>query len=414
MRKIKVGVVGCGGICRGTYMDNMMYKFNVIDVVACADLIDSRAQYMVDKYGIRKMTVDEMMNDPEIEVIVNLTYPESHFLISSEAMKHGKHVYCEKMMAPTFEEATELMRLAEENNVMFTTAPDTFLGAWEQSARKYLDDGIIGRPVTVHAQVTSHYEPDTPFFDLAPRYFFFPLHYGGGFPFDLGGYYLHEMINLFGSVKRVTGFGGNMNPVRTYTNPKHPKYKETFEVNTPTTLLAALEFENGVLGTFHISSDSFDSHSFTVTGTNGTMKLGDPNSFSDQIFVTRPGANPTKEMIRAGVTPQSASAETVSGEDDNQCLGEWTPDQTVQLPLLHGFYSSSRGVGLADMCYALINGRRPRCHADIGYHAIEVIHGIQESCKTGKIYEMTSRCPRPAAIAPSTFSETAQEATLDD
>ena len=105
MKKIKVGVVGCGGICKGTYMENMVNKFETIEVVACADLIDSRAQYMVDKYGIKKMTVDEMMNDPEIEIIVNLTYPESHFLISSEAMKHGKHVYCEKMMAPTFDEA---------------------------------------------------------------------------------------------------------------------------------------------------------------------------------------------------------------------------------------------------------------------------------------------------------------------
>ena len=86
-RRVKVGVVGCGGICRGTYMDNMMYRFNVVEVVGCADLIDSRAQYIADKYGVKKMTTEEMMNDPEIEVIVNLTYPESHFLISSEAMK---------------------------------------------------------------------------------------------------------------------------------------------------------------------------------------------------------------------------------------------------------------------------------------------------------------------------------------
>lgn len=414
MKQVKVGVIGCGGICKGTYMENMMYKFQVIDVVGCADQIDSRAQYMTDKYGVKKMTVEEMMNDPEIQVIVNLTYPESHFAISSEAMKHGKHVYCEKMMAPTFEEATELMRLARENNVVFTTAPDTFLGAWEQSARKYLDDGIIGKPVTIHAQITAHYEPDSPFFDLEPRYFFFPLHYGGGFPFDLGGYYLHQMINLLGSVKRVTGFGGNINPMRTFTNPKHPRYGETFEVNTPTTLLASLEFENGVLGTFHISSDSFYSQSFVMTGTQGTLKLGDPNSFSDTISVMRPGAAPTREMLTPGQTPRSASGKPIEEDPDSQRLGEARPAQEVTLPLLHGYFSSSRGVGLADMCYALINGRRPRCHCDIGYHAIEVIHGIQESCRTGRIYEMTSRCERPAPIQTSALSESGQEATLDD
>lgn len=417
-KKVKVGVIGCGGICKATYMNNMVNKFEVIDVVAAADQIDSRAQWMADHYGIRKMTVEEIMNDPEIEVIVNLTYPESHVEITRMAFEHGKHVYCEKMMAPTFEDATELMKLAKEKNLMYTTAPDTFLGAWEQSARKYLDDGIIGQPRTVHAQVTMHYNPETPFFDTEPKYYFFPLHYGGGFPFDLGGYYLHEMINLFGSIKRVTGFGGNLFPERVFENPKHPKYGETFVVNTPTTLLAALEFECGVLGTFHISSDSFLSQNFVVTGSNGTMKLGDPNSFCDVLTVTRPGAKPPVERVAPGTQPGkgSAAAAAPAGEEDNdvQKLQEGAPVATVELPLLHGFYDSMRGVGLADMCYALCNGRRPRCHADIGYHAIEVIHGIQESCRTGKVYEMTTRCERPQPIAPSAYPASCQERTLDD
>lgn len=414
MQKVKVGVVGCGGICKATYMDNMVNKFEVIDVVACADAIDSRAQWMADKYNLKKMTVDEMLADPEIKIIVNLTFPEAHFEISSKAMKAGKHVYCEKMMAPTFEDATELMRLAKENNVVYTTAPDTFLGAWEQSARKYLDDGIIGQPVTVHAQVTMRYQPESPFFDTKPKHFFFPLHYGGGFPFDLGGYYLHEMINLFGSVKRVAGFGGNINPKRTYTNPKHPKYGETFEVNTATTLLATLEFECGVIGTFHISSDSYSSQSFVVTGTDGTLQLGDPNMFNDELYVTRRGANPPRMMVRPGEQPKSAGAAAVQEDDDVQQLAEMTMDQKVQLPLLHGFYDSVRGVGLADMCYALINNRRPRCHADIGYHAIEIIHAIEECGKTGKVYEMTSTCARPAAIRASAYSSTGQEHVLND
>ena len=148
-RKIKVGVVGCGGICKATYMDNMVNKFAIIDVVGCYDLIESRMDYMVEHYGIKKYdSLEAIVSDPEIEIIVNLTYPESHFLVSSEAMKHGKHVYCEKMMAPDFEQAKELARLAEENHVMYTTAPDTFLGAHEQSARFYIDNGIIGKPLS--------------------------------------------------------------------------------------------------------------------------------------------------------------------------------------------------------------------------------------------------------------------------
>jgi len=416
MKKVKVGVVGCGGICKGTYMENMVNKFEIIDVVGCYDLIESRMDYMVNKYGIKKYaSLEAICSDPEIEVICNLSFPESHFIVSKTAMEHGKHVYCEKMMAPTFADATELMRLAKENNVSYTTAPDTFLGAWEQSARKYLDDGIIGKPITVHAQVTARYQPESPFFDTAPKHFFFPLHYGGGFPYDLGGYYLHEMINLFGSVKRVSGFGGNLDPERTFTNPKHPKYGEKFEVNTPTTLLAALEFENGVLGTFHISSDSFSSQSFVVTGTDGTLYLGDPNMFNDEISVVRRGAHPEIARIVPGMMPKTDAAGAGDVDNDRQQLAEYVPEQRVTLPLLHGFYGgSNRGVGLADMCYALRNGRRPRCHADIGYHAIEIIHAIQECAKTGKVYEMTSRCERPAMLRPSSLSETCQEYTLDD
>ncbi|MBQ1376670.1 MAG: Gfo/Idh/MocA family oxidoreductase [Lachnospiraceae bacterium] len=411
VKKVKVGVVGCGGITKATYMNNMVNKFEVIDVVACADKIESRAKWMEDHYpGVKAMTVEELMNDPEIQIVVNLTYPESHVEISKMAFEHGKHVYCEKMMAPTFEDAKMLYDLAQEKGLMYTTAPDTFLGAWEQSARKYLDDGIIGKPITVHAQVSRHYDPDSPFFDTAPKHFFFPLHYGGGFPFDLGGYYLHEMINLFGTIKRVTGFGGNLFPERTYKNPKHPKYKETFEVNTPTTLIGALEFECGVLGTFNISSDTQTSHAFTVGGDEGYLTLGDPNMFMDTLKVRRPGAAPDTNPF--GVNPFFRG--DAEKDDDVQQLAEYVPEQEVALPNLCGFYDSFRGVGLADMCYALLNGRRPRCHADIGLHACEVIHAIQESSKTGKIYEMTTRCDRPAPLPTTAWSATCQEAVLDD
>ena len=198
-----------------------------------------------------------------------------------------------------------------------------------------------------------------------------------------------------------------------YSNPKHPKYGEKFEVNTPTTLLAALEFENGVLGTFHISSDSFASQSFVVTGTDGTFKLGDPNMFNDHISVIRPGANPEIEIVLPGEQPKMEKAATDEEDPDLQTLVEMTPVQEVQLPLLHPFYDSLRGVGLADMCYALVNGRRPRCHYDIGLHAIEVIHGIQESCRTGAIYQMTTRCERPEPVPMSSASPTGQEAALD-
>ena len=407
-KKVKVGVIGCGTICRRTYMDNMVNKFNIIEVVGCSDIIPERSAAMAEMYGIKQMTNEEIYNDPEIEVVCNLTTPESHFEVSSDAMKHGKHVYCEKMMAVDFEEATELMRLAKENNVMFITAPDTFLGAWEQSARYYIDAGIIGTPVSVHAQHTCSYRPANPIFDLSPDSFFFPLHAGGGLPFDWGGYYLHTMLNILGRITKVSGFGGCYESVMKYTHPAHPKYKEDFEVNTPTSIFAALEFESGVHGTFHLTSDSYNTEHFEITGTKGTLVLGNPNYFDGTLILRRP--NQTEK-------PRVAPAPTVNGAPVAKAqLGEFARPEEVVLPMLHGFNDGScRGVGIADMAYALRNGRKPRADAQIGYHAMEVIHGSIESQKTGTTYVMTSPFERPAPLATTIAPGiSGQEAVLDD
>ena len=244
-------MIGCGTISK-IYMD-LTTKFSIVDLVGCSDLISERSAARAETFGVKQMTNDESYDDPEIEVVMNLTFPEAHYEVSKEALMAGKHVCVEKMMTVTMAEATELFCLAQEKNLLFGVAPDTFLGGGWQSARKYVDDGLIGRPISIAAVCTTNYSPNTPLFDVDPDYFFFPLHPGGGVPYDLGGYYLHNMINLLGSVRRVSGFGGNINPDRMYDNPHHPKYKEPFRVETETTIAGALEFENGCVGTilFH-------------------------------------------------------------------------------------------------------------------------------------------------------------------
>lgn len=405
VKKVKVGVIGCGTICRRTYMPNLMTKFNIIEVVGVADLIPERSAAMAEQWGVKQMSNEEIYNDPEIEVVCNLTYPESHFEVTRDALLHGKHVYCEKMMACDFEEATKLVNLAEEKGLMFTTAPDTFLGAWIQSARKYIDDGFIGTPIAIHAQHNCSYQPNTEQFDLSPDTFFFPLHRGGGLPFDWGGYYLHAMINFLGTINRVAGFGGTINPDRPYTHPAHPKYKENFHVDTPTSLFGALEFANGCHGTFQVTSDATISDIFEINGTDGTIILGNPNYFGGEMYLRRAGIEEPLDV--ANYVPPEPGSKPAQ-------LGERAKIGTMKLPLLHGYYDSSRGVGLADMAYALRNNRRPRAHYDIGYHAIEVIHGIITSGQTGQVYNMTTRCERPKPIRPSALAGRGQEITLDD
>ena len=401
-KPVKVAVIGCGTIS-GIYMENLSRRFSIVQLVGCSDLIRERSARRAEQFGIRQMTNEEIYADPEIEMVMNLTFPEAHFEVSRDALRAGKHVAVEKMMTVTFDEAKELINLAKSKGLLFGTAPDTFLGGGWQTVRKYVDDGLIGKPVSVTAVCTTSYQPTTPRFDLVPDTFFFPLHPGGGVPYDLGGYYLHNLINLLGPVRRVSGFGGNPNPNRTYMNPHHPKYGEPFYVDTTTTVAGALEFANGCVGTILFSSDSSNSDSFLLQGTQGTLVLFHPNFYSGRVALRRLSSAPAPMFAPPPATPPPPEGFIVRGVTTE-----------TELPMLHGFLDNSRGIGFADMAYALRNGRRPRMHADLGFHSIEIIEGILESTRTGRTHEMKSTCERPKMFEAMALAGSVQELPLDD
>ena len=232
--------------------------------------------------------------------------------------------------------------------------------------------------------------------DVDADHFAFVLHPGGGIPYDFGGYYLHNIINLLGSIKRVGGFCKTMYPDRIYRNPRHPLYKEPVHIDTPTSIAGALEFENGVHGTLLITSDSAPRFVFQIMGTEGILILNDPNFFGGSVKVIRMGGDPIEPWM-------------------SNAPGTFFTQQTeFTLPITHPFREDSRGVGVADMAYAIRNGRRARAYMDLGFHAFEVIHGIWRSGDTGEIVEMTSHCDRPQPIRPLGLSGTAEEFMLDD
>ncbi|MDR0555181.1 MAG: Gfo/Idh/MocA family oxidoreductase [Treponema sp.] len=396
IKPVKAAVIGCGTISH-IYMSNFK-KFAVIDLVGCSDIIPERAQKRAEEFGVSAMTNQEILSNPEIEMVMNLTFPEAHYEVSRRILEAGKHCCVEKMMTVNFGEALELTELAKKKNLLYCAAPDTFLGGGWQSARKYIDDGFIGKPIGVAAVISCSYQPDTDTFDLDPDHFFFPLHPGGGLPFDLGGYYLHNMINLFGPVNRVSGFGGNIDPDRMYRNPSHPRYKEPFQVDTPTTLSGTLEFKSGVYGVILITSDASVYDSFSVHGSEASLHLFHPNWFSGPLILHRSGAVVDEE--------RDTGKNTAEGYRP-------IPDQ-VRLPILHGYGENSRGLAMADMAYALRNNRRPRAHFDLGLHAMEIIHGMLESGRTGKVYRMATGCERPKPLRAGVKTGNAQEAALDD
>ncbi len=373
-KKVKVALIGSGAISR-TYLENMCDVFSILDVVGCSDIIAGRSAQRAEEFGIRQMTNEEIWNDPTIEIVVNTTYPLSHYEVTKKSLEAGKHVQCEKMMAVTLDEAKELMDLAKQKGLRFGVAPDTFLGGGLQTARKLIDDGFIGEPLHAHALVARGYHPR----GEAAGPLSMVMLPGGGMPFDMGGYYMHALIHLIGPAAKAAGFAKCTRPVRRFENPRHPNYGEDFDYNTINTLSAALDFHCGANGTLAIVSDHFgETPRLEIYGTRGALICNDPNNFTGDIRLKLEGGD------------------------------------FHSMPLTHGYNGSHRGIGVADMAWAIRRGRPHRTDAAIGYHAFELVNGIWASAATGQIVTLESKPAQPAPLRPGFISGTAQEAVFDE
>jgi len=354
-KKIKTAVIGCG-VISANYL-NVLTKLDLIEVVACSDLIDEKAALRAEKYNIEQRTNEQIFADKEIELIINVTYPLSHYEVAKQALLAGKSVYTEKMICLTVEQALELQTLAKEKNLFFGGAPDTYFGAGMQLARNIIDSGMIGSPVMAQVFLSRsyHFERSWP----GDKRFCF--HKNGGILFDMGSYYLTALVFLLGAVNRVTGFAATRTPERVYENPNNPHYGEPLLVESPNMTTGSLLFENGVMGSITTFSESPTQNHFYIYCTDGYMDLGDPNHYHNQIRIV----NKKKE--------------------ESIITSPWAI-----------FGGEFRGYGAAEAMYARMAGRKPRCDGDLCTHVLEVALGLIESSDTGKTYQMKTTVERPA------------------
>ena len=398
-KPIKVGLIGCGTIALRAYMPTIIKQYNMVDVVKFADTVPERAELFAKKFGGVACTNEEIYNDPEIEVVLNLTYPSSHYEVTKAALLAGKHVHCEKMMAVTWEEGKELAELAEAKGLWLTLAPDTFLGGAWQTCRHIVDTGVIGEPVMVmamlggggnagSARIGESTRRELPKEDRPLPPWIVPLPgsnprppQGSGAPFDMGGYYLHNMINLFGNIHRVSGVCRPGREKNTTLDPLNTMYGEYVETPEPTTMIGTLEFDCGVTGVMMRPSGKTDKQ-FIVSGTEGVLFMPDPNFFGGDIVIQH---NSGKGMV---FDPK---------------LGP-LPDGKFTVPTTFGYNTEARGVGLMDLAFAIRNGRKPRCHYSMGYQAFECVHGMIDSYKTGTAHVMVSYVERPKPVKQGIFS----------
>ncbi len=359
-----IGVIGCGNIAL-TYMRNAAL-FRDLRLVSCADIVPELAALRAGEHGIRAQSVDALLADPEIDLVLNLTVPIAHVEITMSALSAGKHVFTEKPLATSAADGRRLVAEAHARGLLLGSAPDTFLGAAGRRARALMDGGAIGRAVNGTAFMLGrgmeHWHPN-------PQFYYQP---GGGPVFDMGPYYLTMLVNLLGPVGRVMAMTSSGQQERRVT-ADGPHQGTSFKVGTPTTALSLLEFRAGATVVFGASWDVFrhSNHPIELHGTEGSLRLPDPDNFGGTVSLSERGA------------------------DWVGFPSEGEPYGSSNWPYAAPDRANYRMLGVADLAQSLRTRSAPRASGDLALHVLEIMEAILASGEAGVSISLNSRVAQP-------------------
>ncbi len=356
MKKMKAAIVGCGSIS-SQYLQSFKEVFTNIDLCACSDLVEERMQAVANEYGIKAMSYDEILNAPEIQMVINLTTPAGHYALTKKALEHGKHVYSEKTLAIEFAEAKELCEIAKKNNVRLGCAPDTFLGGGLQTAKYVLDKDLIGKVQSVVVSLTKDYRV---FGDNLTHLF----GHGGTIMYDMGPYFLTALCSLLGPAKQVFAMGYNTEKTHLVKRVDSVHFGKEIPLDDCNVITALIEFGNGTHITVHVNSSTIINESYHLEffGEKGIMRLGDPNTFGGKVSL------------------------------------EKAQNAPIDMPFTHGYQDGVRGLGAAEMAYSINADRPHRASMEMACHVLEMVHGMFESMKTKTPYQMTTEFILPEPL----------------
>ena len=365
--KLGIGVIGCGNISM-TYLRNAAL-FAGVELRACADISADAAALRAREYGIRALSVDQLLADPEVDLVLNLTVPAVHFDVTMSALSADKHVFTEKPLATSAADGRILVAEAKRRGLRLGSAPDTFLGAAGRRARRLMDEGAIGRPVSGTAFMMGrgmeHWHPN-------PQFYYQP---GGGPVFDMGPYYLTMMVNLLGPVVRVMAMATKGQEERLIT-ADGPFKNTRFKVGTPTNILSLLEFQSGATVNFGASWDVFrhSNHPIELHGTEGSLRLPDPDTFGGTVSLSEHGAD-WRDF-----------------ESDGELYGakNWPFDSPDR--------ANYRMLGVADLARGLQEGRPSRASGELALHVLEIMEAILLSGESRQSVRIDTQFTPPSRL----------------
>lgn len=388
---VGIGVIGCGMVSHA-YLGTIC-RAPSLALRALASRTGNSAQAQAMRYGGTAMSIDALIANPDIAIIVNLAPPAVHHSIGRAALDAGKHLYTEKPMATSLAEADELLALAEAKGLYIGAAPDTFLGAGHQAVRRLIDEGVIGR---VTGGAAAFGTPGMEGWHPNPSPFYAR---GGGPLLDIGPYYVTQLVNILGPVKEVTAIATRPRSRRTATAPGQAG--ETIDVEVPTTVNGALLFEQGANVSLSLSWDvpNHGRAPIELYGHEGSLVAPDPNGFDGAMKTTARGggwistgeSGPARRMDMSAL---AAAVAALSGGVDPVTGGPVDAQTALR-------FGDQRGLGLIDLSDAILTGREPRASGRLARHVLEVLLGLDRSAREGRIVTIGSRVERPAPVAPA-------------
>jgi predicted dehydrogenase len=357
--RIGVGIIGCGNIS-SQYL-KAMRDFPVLEIIAIADMRPEVAEKKAAEFGLIAVSVEALLGDPKVELIVNLTIPRAHVEVGLRAIAAGKHVYGEKPLGVNFAEGKKLAEAAKVAGVRIGSAPDTFLGGSHQEARALLDSGAAGDIVggTAYFACPGHerWHPDPAFYyDI-----------GGGPVLDMGPYYITDLINLLGPVDTVQAMSATPKLERPIYS--EPKRDQLMPVKVATHVAGLMRFKSGAIIQVTLSFDvpAHQHLPFELYGTKASVLVPDPNMFGGEVRTRAPGEK------------------------------EWSLVETTY-PYADANY---RSLGVADMAHAILSGRAHRASGDLALHVLEVMESFETASRTAAPVAITSPVSRPEPISTS-------------
>ncbi len=385
MKVFKIGVIGLGDISN-VYLMNLKKYDTVVELYACACRTPAKAEEKCRQYGFKKSyaSADELIQDPDVDIILNLTTPGSHYTYNLAAIKAGKHVYTEKPLASTFAEGQEIMALAKEKGLYVGSAPDTFMGSRIQTMRRMIDEGETGEIVGGIVNCVSH---GWEWFHPNPSFFYQP---GAGPVHDIGPYYWTALLALLGPAESVTAMGTT--PLKERMIYSEPLKGQMIQVDPEvlTHVMAVIRFKNGAVVSANMSWNAWDSKlpKIELYGSKATLVMEDqdpndgPNLFGGVTLMKNEENYRWKSMPRKG--DETALPWTVVESKHDH-------DSTV-----HSV--NSRGIGLVDMAESIRQGIPARASGDMALHMLELAEGIITSAREGRIVTMTTSFSIPDAM----------------